>query len=439
MIGGLKEPASTTHRNKAQVVILALFLISLMLRIIYLNAGLFHHDAVYLANSVELFVDTGVLIPVVEGRQMWVLLNSLTYFIPHHIFGVASSELSLNLTTALFGAIAVVFMYLFTWQYFKNRFLAFASSLMLAFNTFALTTSTHTRGQPYSMVFVLASFYFLQKAIQTSKNNLRLLSGILLGLSLFVRMSNLPFIFPHIILMLAPHLQLNKKSEKATIVREALFTYSGFIVLLIAAFLILDTNQFGTMSLGDWINFSYKPNYVAYLVNYFQLFLPFPGFFLAAIGVAMMILKKQKAKLAFLFSWVLVYCVFYSHSNIWYKISEVSPRYFSVPFIPFIIFVAFALSEIHGRVKYGKTIAYILLGIVVIVSFIDVYPIIYYRHHHAAEKELALFALENTESNSIVIALPDQATFFRYYANKDIIVCPETINEQTVDIFTKDI
>ena len=102
--------------------VLIIFFASFILRLMFLDGGIFHHDGIKLAMNVETFVNNGNLLPVVEGRQAWVFINSLFYFIPYLLLGAQSAELTINVVTALFGTFSTVMVFLLVMKLF-NRLL----------------------------------------------------------------------------------------------------------------------------------------------------------------------------------------------------------------------------------------------------------------------------------------------------------------------------
>lgn len=94
-------------------IILILFLISFIPRLMYINAGLPHHDSVQTAIATEKTLETGKLHGITEGRYGYILINVIAYLVPHFIFGVESSEFTINFVTILFASLSVAILYLF--------------------------------------------------------------------------------------------------------------------------------------------------------------------------------------------------------------------------------------------------------------------------------------------------------------------------------------
>ena len=101
-------------RNKSGIlVLLCLFLFSLILRLSFLNAGLFHHDSVQLAMAVEKSADEVIIHPVGGGRHGLVIVDTILFYFLSAFFGHSSAEFAVNFSSAFFGALAIPLLYLF--------------------------------------------------------------------------------------------------------------------------------------------------------------------------------------------------------------------------------------------------------------------------------------------------------------------------------------
>ena len=151
---------------KTIYILFFLFLVAFIPRILYINAGLLHHDSVQTAIATEKTLETGRLEGISDGRYVYILINSLFYFFPHFLFGVQSSELTVNVVTIFFSSLSVIIMYLFSRELLNDKYIAFSSSILLSFMPIYLSATTYAKSHAHSLFFILLSGYFLIKLIK---------------------------------------------------------------------------------------------------------------------------------------------------------------------------------------------------------------------------------------------------------------------------------
>jgi len=118
--------------NVKQIYILSfLFLLTFLMRLIYINDGLLHHDSIQTALATEKTVETGTLHGITGNRYGYILINVIAYLIPHFIFNIQSAELIVTIVTILFASLSVIVIYLISKELFNNKYIAFSDLFSL--------------------------------------------------------------------------------------------------------------------------------------------------------------------------------------------------------------------------------------------------------------------------------------------------------------------
>ena len=185
-------------------ILLALFLISLTVRILFMNDGLFHHDSIQLAWATERTIETGELQPTTHARYGLVLINALAYWPQHQFFGVDSAALTITLVTIILSSLAICALYLFTKELTQHDGIAIAVALLLSFNPLFLSVTTYAKSNGPGILLVLLSGYLLIRAVRQVSNNLLLWASIVFVYSLLVRLDNILFLVPFALLYMYP-------------------------------------------------------------------------------------------------------------------------------------------------------------------------------------------------------------------------------------------
>ena len=156
-------------------IIFCLFIFSFALRLLFINDGLFHHDSILLSNAVTKTINTGVLQPTLSQRYGLVIAYLVPYYLYSKIFGITSTEFIFNFMTTFYGALAVIFLYLFSKKYLKNSFIAISSALLFAVTPIFFSITTYTKNHGLSIMLALCSIFLLIKSIEKKSLLLTLL------------------------------------------------------------------------------------------------------------------------------------------------------------------------------------------------------------------------------------------------------------------------
>jgi len=315
---------------------LLLLLLTIGLRLLYVNADLYSHDSYEYAQAVEKSVETGQLQKGVSNRFMYVLLA-----IPFYLL-FKDSYIALNVLTILFAGFSVVMLYILL-KSLTNHKIALLSSLLFACNPLYLSITTYPKAHSVALFFVLLSLYLL-------KYN-GWLSGAVYCISLLVRSDNIIYLPIMYIVM-----YMYKKNYSTM--------YQPMAVVVIFLLANMKLNFFVNMTYYIVpINLlletlSYGLSYIAY-----SLSLPI---FIILLMIYLMVFKRRFVML--LTIWFILAALPFMFINV------VTPRYFLHAIIPLTVVIGYGMSKI----KYSMYLA-VALCVVMVVS---VSPMLWYRHNN---------------------------------------------------------
>lgn len=403
----------TKKFDKVLIVILVviLFLASFIPRVIYISAGLPHHDAVQTAIATEKTLETGKLHGITENRYGYILINTIAYSIAKFIFAQESSELTINLVAILFASLSVVMMFFFVKELLLNKYLAFSSSLLFSFNPVYLSVTTYASSHAPSIFFILLWLYLFLKLIKTNFIIYESLFAIAFGFSLFIRFGDVIVTLPVLLLLASKLFNANEIKLKLNDAKSILTLWLPLTLILIIFFLVQKDALLNSISGNRFL--AINKNLVLNTFFAIFLFMPILATFLSAYGLFFAF--KEKRSIAFLLIiWFLSTFVFYS------SFATAKLRFFVILFVPLSIFMGFAINCF--RKKYSLLYPLLLIS-TLILMFILVQPFLEYKHNVSAEKESALFVATKTEPNALIFDAGDSGVFYDYYTTKGIISC----------------
>lgn len=404
--------------NIKTIYLLALlFLVSLIPRLVYINAGLFHHDSVETAIATEQTVETGKLHGIVGYRYGYILLNVIAYLVPHFIFGVQSAELTVNILTVITASLSIAIAYLFVKELLNNNYTAFCAALLFSFSSVYFSVTTYAKDHAPSVLFILLAGYCLLKSLKTGLMRYYILLGITLGFSLFIRVADILITIPiFLLLYLFPRKFLEDADNfsKRFEFKNVAFILIPLIIFLILFFFFQKGAVSGSISGNKFLGNESYSNHVLSIITSLTPFVAF----LAAYGLFISLRKKHYIALL-LFFWILIVYVFYS-SFITSKL-----RFFIPLLIPLFIITSIGLDYIK---KHFSIVSYLFLIAAVMSMFLLIKPIMEYRHYHSSGKELAFYVANNSGQNSIIVDSGDFGMFYKYYAKRSFIQCPDKFN-----------
>ena len=417
-------------------VIAGLFLFSLLLRLFFMNDGLFHYDSVDFAIQAERTVEE-LKIHYAHGMGFpgMAILNGLAYGTDALIRGTQSAELSITLLSIIFGAAAVIIFYLFTKELTQDRFIAFTAALLFSITPLFLSVTTYALSHGASVFFSLFAIYLFQKSEQEEeqkwKYGLIILSGLTLGFAVTIRITNVLYAPLILLLYFKPQLEhqgltLEKPKLKDLVLTAALFMSALILVFLLLYWPKLSTGGIsfitGQAELAPWLGI--YSEMTLFLLGWLNRSVTPLGWVLMLGGI-IYALKEKRYSIVLLVWFVLIAIYFLNLSGV------VSPRYLIPLLIPIYIFIATALEWIKSK---NKLVAVVTIVVLVLVMLIPVYPILEFRTQYCGPKEFAYYVQQNTEQDSVVLAM-DEWIFLQYYANITTLQHPRDGNETKIKEF----
>ena len=397
---------------KISPIILFLFILSCGIRLYFISPGMFHHDTVKLAMAVEKTIDTGILQPTVSKNYGLVALNVIFYTIPHYLFGIKSAILTLNFTSVLFGSLAVVFAFLFADELF-NKFTAIMAALIFSFNPVFLSISTYGKDHAHSIFFILLAGWCLLKALKTDKNIYKILFGLSLGFSLFIRFPNILAIIPFGLLYLFSNDSVMQKYSFKNVLLIAI----PFLLFFSAVIITEHDTILGQSEANEFLSFAH---FDISLVRAFLRALAIGGIFLGIYGFFRMSQEKRKESLILL-SWTVIIFIFYS------SFISRALRFYIELYLVVALFIGYGLF--HMRKKYGLLTLFIAL-LVIVECFTFISPVLSYRREHAMGNDLITYMENITEKNALIIDYGDYLPYYEYTSSRDALSCPLTDDPQ---------
>lgn len=405
---------------KEYYIILLLFLISFLLRIIFMNNGLFHHDSVQLARSTEETLNTLILQPTVNIRYGFVLITSIFHAIPYYILNIESAEFTVAFVTILFSSLSVCLIYIVTRHLVKSRYAAFTTALLFTLNPLFLSITTYAKSHGPAIFFNMLALYLLMQAVRSRSDYSILWFSAAFAFSLLVRFDNILFIVPLIVLYIFPGKILHNKKKILSIkqrfsIRRIFLSIIPFILLLLIS---LKTRLFHIAG-SDTLPFYYIIPYIKHLFASLTLLsqsitIPLIIFIIATTAFIIYRQKSNIYSLSFLFLW------FFSIFLPLGTVKVASPRLYIFSIVPLMMIASLGLNLIY---KKNPSISISVLFFLCLISFMSIYPIISFRHDYCGTKEYALFTNIHTPNNAVIIA-NDNSVFIQYYADRSTISYP---------------
>ena len=407
--------AARLIEKKGMLCLILLFALSLLLRLVYLNDSLFHHDAVQLAYAVQNSVADGTLHGTVGGKQGFVLINVLLSLPLHYLFRIPL-DATLNAISALFGAGAVITGYWFAREFLGDKKQAILAALLFSIAPVFFSISTYAQSHSMAVFFALLSGYFLLRGIKEEKRWQMAAFGITFGFSCFVRVTNLIYLIPFGFLYFFSDRIMEKHGTwKDKFSAKALI---WFCLPLGAMLLLLAAVQWGIIFSQLGSNPSASGELVSdrlwYSFNYLLKSLTVPGLLIALGMLAMGILKGDRFRMMFYMLWIAPFFL-YLGSTLY-----TAPRLMAPIIFPLMMLVAQGTTKISRRPLHAGMPLFIVILLIMILT---IYPIVSFREHYSGPKVLAEFIRKNTESTAVILA-NDDGVLISYYGNRSTMGYP---------------
>ncbi len=381
------------------VAFAALALAALLARLFLLNDGLFHHDAVRLAQAVEESARIGSLTPLqlhdppVSGRYGLVAVNWGLQSIAGPALGW-STERTLLVSAALFGSMAVGMCHLLARLSGLPRSVSVAAAGLLACTPIVFAETVGAKGHGLALFALLAGLVLSALAARRGSVPLAVAAGLWIGGSGLVRMP--------VLLALAPGALMFFTHGRHRI--PAIVGYAAGAAVAIALVLALQ---------WEWITrFSSITGYRLWEPGIVRVAAADVNASFTPIGIAAFVAGVVAAvRERRLWALVALSVVGFLYAA---NLEQYSARFLIEPLAAACILIAAGGHLALGRWRWGYAAA---MAVVCVVPLVRAFPVISYRHDRIGNKEVARVLAERTPANAIVIAM-DDAPFIQYYAKR---------------------
>ncbi|MFC1729989.1 phospholipid carrier-dependent glycosyltransferase [candidate division KSB1 bacterium] len=420
-------------------VVIFLFIFALVLRIMFANGGIPHFDSIADANKAPLVLETGKMqYSYGYGSPGIVVLTTVVYALDHWTTGATNAEFAYFFITFITAALSISVLYLIVRKITKDQLTGFLAAIFFCVTPIYLSVTTYPKTHAPGVFFALLGGYYLLKAADGDKKELRCIiySGLLFSFATTIRVFSFIYIIPFLLIYARPKISLGKKTSlsfnKAILDKKNMF---WFIFSLFIVFFILFIPRFMEMGIGGFIKIILgEKGTVSVSRGFFEsakfslsqlgISITWLGWIAIALG-AYYLYKKSKLAFSSIALWFLIFFVFFS------RMVSMEARFLIPALIPLIIFMACGTKLLYNSNKIlGIAVAVVL----VVWMFATIYPIIDYRHDHSGQKEFALWIAENTEPNALIMT-NDEGFFMEFYTDRKRLTPPRPWEGQTVEGF----
>ncbi|MFQ6050243.1 MAG: phospholipid carrier-dependent glycosyltransferase [Candidatus Hydrothermarchaeota archaeon] len=325
------------------------------------------------------------------------------------IFGLSNLFLDLPMdrvsiyTCAIIGSLSVPLMYLFAFRFTKNKRIGLITALLLMVNPLHWSLSEQALGDVLSFFFLVFSAYML-----TFNNRVRILSALVFGVAIAIRLTNILF-FPFYLFLLVRERKINY------ILAGSILSLTGFF-FYIPAYLMHGFEYF----LSPVVYNRFFPKLFLsikdYLLDIFCVSLSTAFIPLTLFGIAIILRDRKYFHLTALALWIFPYFFYFGN------IITFSARFFLPIIAPLLLLMAVSLSKIE------KKAGMLLVLFIITQSMGYIYPVLDSRATHSYQEEFALFVKNNTEEDSLIIVSEERA-FISYYGNRTTIPTNVSLTE----------
>ena len=376
-----------------------LFVTALLAGLSYMNEGLFHYDAISLAQAVEKTFQTGKLQPAINGRYGSVILSSVTY-IPFWLSG-KNADLAVRLSGVVWYALSISFFYLFLLNFFSSAKIAAYSSMLLLSAPIYLSPNTFGKEHGMALAFFFLACYLLFKG-----KRFYAASAAALIFSLTIREAIL-VLFPFYFLIL----WMQHENTKTKLIYCAAPMLVFFLLIYLAYFsLIIEKTLFPVQTGTAYFLMSAKLMTKALGAIWKTTPLPVLGFAILGIIIG---LQTKFRKITLFTIWLIVTFVIFSNN------STFVPRYLDATVAALCVLAGAGIAAIH-KLKYAGIALSVILAVWALAI---IHPTLAYRHSYSGPMHLGKF-IENLTTQEDIIIAQDDASFINYYGNRTAVGIP---------------
>jgi len=409
----VEHGGAPARRPGLAVTAAGLFLASFAYLYAFRNEGLFHLDAVFLAQAVEQIYAGGPW--DLSWRFGAVLANALVY-LPFWLSG-ENAERSTILASILFHAASIPMVFLFLDRLCGSRLLAALSAGLLAVAPVYSVANTFGKEYGLAVLLVATSFFLALRARDTGGVVGAAASALCFALSYIVWEGLLAITPIYLTVLFAPRFE--PPAWDARTRRLAAGALAGFAVGLAfdlsTSLASIVATTLGTPNMTHSLGISWPQLRMA--LGDLERLLGWPFLVTSAAGLAVALLHRSYRALLPLAALLVATLLVYGN------LSTYGPRY--------LVFCALGLSMLAGAALHAMLMRRRLLQVAAIVAYVAIigsmvaasYPLLAPRHTYNGAKRFAQLISEVTEPESIIIVMDDRR-FVEYYAGRRTLQHP---------------
>ncbi len=395
-----------------------LFLFSFLLYLSLISKGPYHNDTLWLVIESENVIKTHHLsYSFGPGYVLATILGALSISLTK-IFSLDDPVFAINLISVVFGALCIPTTYGVVKKLLDSTAATFSSLLITIFPLF-FGLSTYGKNHTPAVFFLLFTIFHLLSFLETKKRKNLIVAGVSLGLMGATRMQDAILILPALCTLLTLGVRNNRKKISAkfkaciSLIAVALITA---LVLFLPLFFSEDKRTFYQLLSSFWAsgvseNFRgiFSPSLFWCARYSWYQFLPMTTI-LIVCGL-IYLLKNSPRIFVFFGVWFLVPLAFYGNLH------SIVPRFLMISFIPLLIAMGYILSLLFKYHVYLRASAVMILATILSLWFLEITPILYFRHQHALMPDFARWLSVVTPSDAEIIS-GDDGLFMDYYGKR---------------------
>ncbi len=401
--------------------------LSLVMRLAVISLGPFHVDCLNLAvkaqntlhhHQLHFLNGTGYPLTVLLGS----LFVALTGFA-----GNKDPVFAVNFMSVVLSSLAIAFHFLFVKDFLTRKTAIFSAIVFSVFPAY-LGLSTYGKSHIPSIFFLCLGLLILQQYLQTGKRSLFFFSIGCFGCMGASRVQEYVFLIIPVTVFVwimfkqkKGHPSLRQKSQLFWRDSLGLWTGSTVFAFLFYVPLLIDAPRTGYfIQLKGYWDVSTSPNFLGLLSPSLAESFRIIFFGLTPIGSItallgfLLILKKDKYKALFLAVWLLLPLLFLGN------LSMTTTRFIMICIIPLFICAGYFFAHLYSFPNsYFRLLSFFVFSLITVTMFVNIYPVLLFRHQHALLPDFARFVQRVTEPSAKIIA-GDETPFIIYYGKREI-------------------
>ncbi len=408
-------------RFRTPLLALAVGVAALVLRLVLLNAGLWHTDSIWQARAVESAVLDGSFTYMhPPGYPGQVALGALFFWVHHLATGATSAAAAITVQSAVAGAVAAGLAVLLAKRLFEDDLAGFAAGLLLAVTPIFLSVTTFAKSHGSQAVFLLLAGIAAERAVPGRRLRAAILAGLALGFAASIRTESV-LLVPALLVLLwrvESPIELADDGLRLRVPAAHVGAHVGALVggaLLVPA--LLYAQQTAAVGLEPFTSASSNSDFLgpfsraltAQTLPALTTSFSWLGWPLLALGFVVAWRTRRGVALA-LTLWLVVMLVYLGNLAI------TVPRHLVPVVLPACLLMGGAVAAIGRR---QRALAGAALVVVACAMVVPIWPVLQTRSRSAPTIDTLRGIAEHTEENAVIYA-QDLGNHIRYVTGREV-------------------